>query len=176
MNIAVDIIKKIAPNAKESIINEMVNTFNANYQKYGINTPDRLAAFIAQCAHETGGFQYLVESGWLKNYDKINKANHPNYYPYYGRGIIQTTWEDGYRDTSIHLFGDTRLLKNPDILLQPKYATLSAMHFWQKNGLNELADKGSFKTITKKINGGLNGYSDRKSYWEKAKSFLKKKI
>ena len=30
--------------------------------EYNINTPQRLAAFIAQCAHESGGFKFLQEN------------------------------------------------------------------------------------------------------------------
>ena len=30
--------------------------------EYGINTPERVAAFIAQCAHESGGFKFLKEN------------------------------------------------------------------------------------------------------------------
>jgi hypothetical protein len=44
--------------------------------------------------------------------------------------------------------------------------------FWQKNGLNELADREMFETITRRINGGLNGYPDRQKYFAQSKQIL----
>jgi putative chitinase len=53
------------------------------------------------------------------------------------------------------------LVGNPDWLLDPKYATLSAGWFWNKKGLNELADQQEHGQITKRINGGTLGLDDR---------------
>lgn len=47
-----------------------------------------------------------------------------------------------------------------------------AAWFWRSRGLNALADAGKFEQITKRINGGLNGYADRLRLWEKAKAVL----
>jgi putative chitinase len=44
--------------------------------------------------------------------------------------------------------------------------------FWQKNGLNELADGEKFETITRRINGGLTGLPDRLKYYARAKEVL----
>ena len=38
--------------------------------------------------------------------------------------------------------------------------------------MNELADKGDFKLITKRINGGYNGYQDRLAFYERAQEVL----
>lgn len=80
-----------------------------------------------------------------------------------GRGFIQCTGKNTYV-----LFGTSigeDLTKNPDLLATPKYACLSACWFFSSNGLNAIADKGAtddvVKEITKKINGGLNGISER---------------
>jgi putative chitinase len=53
------------------------------------------------------------------------------------------------------------LVEHPDWLLDPKYAALSAGWFWNKKGLNELADAQEHGQITKRINGGLIGLDDR---------------
>jgi putative chitinase len=55
------------------------------------------------------------------------------------------------------------LVGNPDWLLDPKYAALSAGWFWNKKGLNALADSSDIETMTKRINGGLIGLDDRKA-------------
>jgi hypothetical protein len=54
----------------------------------------------------------------------------------------------------------------------PQYAFSTAGLFWKSNGLNELADVQDFVTITKRINGGLNGLAERERYYEIAKNVL----
>ncbi|MNF19167.1 hypothetical protein D3C80_2237410 [compost metagenome] len=49
---------------------------------------------------------------------------------------------------------------------------MSAGWFWQRAGLNSLADKGDFLAITKKINGGTNGLADREELYERALKVL----
>ncbi len=51
-------------------------------------------------------------------------------------------------------------------------AVRTAMWFWQTHGLNELADVGYFMRITRRINGGTNGYDQRVALWETAKEAL----
>ena len=46
------------------------------------------------------------------------------------------------------------------------------MWFWKKKGLNELADKDDFGTITRRVNGGTNGWNDRLKYLNRAKKIL----
>lgn len=90
---------------------------------------------------------------------------------YRGRGFIQLTGKDNYRVLS----KDVRIdfLKNPDLLLQEANAMISALWFWNKNKLNELADKDDVLAVTKKINGGTNGLEDRKAKLIKWKNKLK---
>ena len=56
--------------------------YDALYQimpVYEINTPKRVAAFIAQCAHESGGFKFLKEN---LNYGAVSlKRTFPKYFP-----------------------------------------------------------------------------------------------
>jgi putative chitinase len=64
------------------------------------------------------------------------------------------------------------LLGSPNLLIDPQYAVLSAGWFWNKKGLNALADAGDLDTMTKRINGGLLGLDDRKAKIAKALSIL----
>ena len=96
---------------------------------------------------------------------------------YRGRGIIQLTGRGNYRATALGV--GLPLEEQPDLLVQPGPATLSAAWFWKSHGLNELADDQNddndiedFKTITKRINGGLVGLNERLAFWEKAKGVL----
>ncbi len=91
---------------------------------------------------------------------------------YRGRGLIQVTGRRNYLICSQALFGDERLLLQPELLEQPQWAAESAAWFWHSNGLNELADNDQFTTITRRINGGLNGLEERLRLWTRAKAVL----
>lgn len=81
---------------------------------------------------------------------------------YRGRGPIQITGKDNYRACSIAVYGDDRLLESPDYLeIDMDVAVKSACWFWNSRDLNELADEGNIKEITRKINGGYTGLEDR---------------
>jgi putative chitinase len=89
---------------------------------------------------------------------------------YHGRGLIQLTGKENYANCGSSIGMD--LLNNPNLLVNPEYAALSAGWLWNKKGLNELADVGDIETITKRINGGLLGLEDRKAKTEKALQVL----
>ena len=89
---------------------------------------------------------------------------------YHGRGLIQLTGKENYSHCGDAIGID--LLHSPGLLTDPKYAALSAAWFWNKKGLNALADASDFETMTKRINGGLIGLDDRKSKITKALSVL----
>jgi len=81
---------------------------------------------------------------------------------YSGRGLIQLTGKSNYTLAGDSLVAD--LLNTPDLVLQPKYAALTAGWFWDKNRLNAFADAGNIEGMTKKINGGTIGLDDRKKH------------
>jgi putative chitinase len=154
---------------------------NMAFEYAEINNPLRQAAFLAQVGHETQGLVYVKELGndkYLSKYDTGKLAAALGNTPeadgdgqkYAGRGLIQVTGRANYRACSRALFGDDRLLENPQQLEQPEWAAKSAAWYWKKNGLNALADQEQFTTITRKINGGINGLSDRIERYKLAKS------
>lgn len=133
---------------------------------YEINTPERQAAFLAQIAHESNCFKYAREiwgptqaqKGYEGRHDLGN--NQPgDGFRFRGRGLIQITGRANYQDISDAL--GTDFVSEPTKLESPQYAALSAAWFWQKHGCNEIADGGDFEALTKRINGGLNGFADR---------------
>ena len=81
---------------------------------------------------------------------------------YKGRGYIQLTGKQNY--SAFDKVVDEDILANPE-LVATKYPMLSAAWFWNSRSLNTLADKGdsdaTVTEITKKINGGTHGLSDR---------------
>lgn len=86
-----------------------------------------------------------------------------------GRGLIQTTGRSNYTKTSQALFGDDRLLTQPHLLEEPRYAVESACYFWKANNLNTLADKNDIEGVTRRINGGFNGLNERRIYFNTIK-------
>ena len=89
-----------------------------------------------------------------------------------GRGLIQLTGRENYQAyaDSEHCKGD--LMKHPEWLAQFPGAVKSAMWFWQEHGLNELADRDDVRAVTRRINGGLNGLSEREYITMRMKRML----
>ncbi|MGE8100283.1 glycoside hydrolase family 19 protein [Pseudomonas fluorescens] len=173
---------QIMPNARLQA-GVFVSALNTAMVHRNINTPKRIAAFLAQVGHESGQLRYVCELGsdqYLSKYDTgtlaVRLGNTPEAdgdgQRYRGRGLIQITGHDNYRRCSLGLFGDERLLTLPELLEQPQWAAESAAWFWELNGLNELADGDQFNSITRRINGGLNGLEDRLQLWARARAVL----
>jgi len=163
----------------------------AAFDRYDINTSKRQAAFIGQCAHESNNFKTLEEGlnysperlmkVWPSRFPDLATANKFAHNPqmlankvyagrlgnnqendgwnFHGRGLIQLTGRENYERCGSSLGVD--FIGNPIWLLDPKYAALSAGWFWNKHGLNELADQQEHGMITKRINGGTLGLDDR---------------
>ena len=93
-------------------------------------------------------------------------------FKYRGRGIIQLTGKDNYRVYSQSIFGDNRLLENPDLASDISVAAKIACAFWVRNKLNDLADKDDVVGITRRINGGTIGLDHRKELLNKAKQSI----
>jgi putative chitinase len=126
-------------------------------------------------AHESGSLRYVREIASGAAYE--GRADLGNTQPgdgrrYKGRGLIQITGRANYAACSQALYGDDRLIRTPEILEQTEPACESAAWYWWSRGLNELADTGAFRAITKAVNGGFNGYDDRLAYYQRAAAVL----
>lgn len=98
-----------------------------------------------------------------------------------GHGLIQTTGRTNHakvRDRLMERFAEVAEIEvpdfeaNPELLSLPQWAALSACDYWDMRGLNALADAGDYERITRRINGGLNGYDDRVSRLADAREVL----
>lgn len=96
---------------------------------------------------------------------------------YRGRGILQITGKNNYRACSIELFADeTVLLDYPELLAtKHRFMVESACWYWTKNNLNQYADSEDLETLTRKINGGINGLQDRIEKYHSFKQILESK-
>jgi len=150
--------------------------YKSLFKIYEINTPLRVAHFMAQLHHESGGFKYLKELGnnaYFKKYDgrkDLGNIFAGDGLKYKGRGYIQITGRANYTELSKDLKID--FVNNPELLEQETNAILSALWIWKKKKLNVFADEDNISTITKRINGGFNGIEDRKRLLENYKKLL----
>lgn len=89
-----------------------------------------------------------------------------------GRGLKQLTGRSNYSrcDRALQLKG--ALLKNPTLLEQPELAARSAVWFWAENQLNAVAFTDNLEAVTRVVNGGSNGLSDRRDWLAKFKRAL----
>ena len=179
-----------------------LDPLNQTFIKYNISTTQRQAAFIGQCQHESNNFRTLEENlhysadglmrTWPSRFPSADVAeqyaNNPEKiankvyagrmgnteegdgWKFHGRGLIQLTGRENYVNFGTAIGVD--IVNNSNYILNPKYAALSAGWFWNKKGLNDLADKRDYPEMTKRINGGLLGLADRIAKIDKAKEIL----
>lgn len=165
-------LKKIMPYAKERA-DMAYEHLVAACREFEIDNPPRIAAFLAQIAHESGELRYVREIASGEAYE--GRKNLGNVHPgdgkvFKGRGYLQITGRTNYKRCGEALGID--LTGNPILLEETDLACRSAAWFWKDKGLNELADKDDFRLITKRINGGYNGWLSRLDYYERAKEIL----
>lgn len=168
----VSIIKRMAPLAKPSIVSGLSAAMPKVIQIAGLTTPQRMAQFLAQIAHESDGFRTTTEYASGREYNnRKDLGNGPTDGPTFkGRGLIQLTGRYNYQKYGDELGVD--FIKNPSLAAQFPYAALTAAQYWKNNKLNNLADQGDIYAITRRINGGFNGLSDRKRYLALAEAEL----
>lgn len=182
MPITAQQLLQILPNAGKQA-GVFASALNLAMDRFQINTRLRMAAFIAQVGHESGQFRYVKELGgdqYLSKYDTGPLAKRLGNTPeadgdgqkYRGRGLIQVTGRDNYLACSKALFGDDRLLRTPELLEQAEWACKSAAWYWNSRNINAPADIGDLKTVTRRINGGLNGFDERLAFYETALKVL----
>ena len=196
MEIKFEQLQEIAPQCDDVI--QWTVLLNTYLPKYGIDTPEEIARFLAQTTHESLDFSIRSENlnysktGLLnifkKYFDEVSAAKYARNprmianrvyanrmgngdeksgdgWKFRGRGIIQLTGKNNYRQCSLDLFKDESLLVDPDLVANPDMALLSALWYWNKNGLNRITD---MIVLTKKINGGTHGLADRQARYSKA--------
>lgn len=181
--------------------------------KYEINNKERLSAFIAQIAHESGEFTIKKESMYystpariveiwpsrfnltgndgklnanefIKNPEKLantvyaNRMGNGNFesndgFNFIGGGFIQITGRESYAAYAKYIDRDIIVTANI-VRTTDEYALDSACwEFAIDKQLNDDADKGDFLTITKRINGGTIGLTEREKYYNRCKSVIK---
>lgn len=176
-------IDKLKGQIPDSVLSQIPDTMT----KFNINTPLRLAHFLAQCSHESANFTAVREN---LNYsaDSLKKV-FPKYFPgtlseqyqrnpekiaskvYGGRmGNGDETTKEGFKFRGrgfIQLTGKDNYKSfgqaiNENLVENPdlvatKFPLLSAAWFFSKNGINTIADKGPTDEVIKEVTKRVNG-------------------
>lgn len=185
MEITKEQLKAIMPNIEGNIkknknfagvtLDKVVELLNKYAEEFDIDNSQRWAHYLAQIAHESMEFRYTEEIASGAKYDTgalaVKLGNTPQKdgdgQKYKGRGLMQLTGKYNY--TEYKKFCGFDVLKHPELLAKPVGAIRSSMWIWKKKNLNYYADIDALLTITKLINGGTNGYSERKKYYNRAR-------
>lgn len=138
---------------------------NLNYSAQGLmrTWPNRFPTFEVAA-------QYERQPEKIANFVYANRLGNGNEasgdgWKYRGRGAIQLTGHNNYTAAGAAI--RYPLGRYPQDLEQPQFGAPAACWFWKSRGLNELADEGDFEGITRRINGGLVGLTDRIAWWHK---------
>jgi putative chitinase len=163
-------LRRVVPTLTAAQAKSLARDLGQAMHDFDINSPRRAAAFIAQVAHESAGFHYREEIATGKAYE--GRRDLGNTHPgdgvrFKGRTFIQITGRNNSAAISRALGVD--FLTHPAKLAEQRYAAKGAAWWWKTHGCNELADRGDFVALTRRINGGTNGLVDRQRYWRRAK-------
>jgi len=142
-------------------------------EEYEINTKNREIDFISNLLVESGRFVYTKELASGKAYEgrkDLGNTSKGNGVKYKGRGLIQITGKFNYEKLSKDFNVD--LISKPELLETPDLAVRSACWFWVSKNLNSLADSDQFEKICIRINGGHNGYTERKWYHDELNKLI----
>jgi predicted chitinase len=172
MILAEEQLRQMFPNAGRRL-DPHLPFIGSALERGDITTPERIAAFLAQVAHESAEYRYMEEIADGSDYEgRLDLGNtHPgDGMRFKGHGPIQITGRANHRACGYAL--GIPLESEPTLICTPEYGTASAAWFWNSRNLSLLADLGWFTTTTKVINGGTNGLYDRWKYYNRNREIL----
>lgn len=177
--ITADQLIKIAEDCKPGAsplnrLRQLTSAFNQVLVKYQINTPLRIAHFIAQVAHESDSFNAMEEyasgedyEGWAEELGNTEPGDGKRFK---GRGLMQLTGRANYQQFSDAM--GINFIAKPELVAQDPHAVIVAGWYWDTRKVNAPADQDDLVEVTLLINGGDNGLEDRRDYLQAAKRIL----
>lgn len=186
MDLTKQMLLRAVPTLNKDRVDEFVASFNQWAIPFGINNTKRIVHYLAQVFHESGELRYVKEIASGQAYDTGPKAVALGNTPekdgdgqrYKGRGFIQLTGLNNYKAFNACDLCTEDVVAHPELVSDFPLNQIASMWFWQTHGLNELADKDIdgakkgediVKAITRIVNGGENGLSQRKVYYRRFK-------
>lgn len=171
-------------------VSDFILGVNDYAETIDLDPPHRLAQFVPQIMHESGGLKWKAEiwgptaqqlryerdfgQAWSRDNQRnrvafnLGNTERGDGSRFRGYGFIQTTGRANV--TAFFRWCDEHRLAPPDFVKEPQrigtapWSVISALWFWDTRKLNALADQGETELITIRINGGRNGLEDRFSY------------
>jgi len=208
-----DIVGRLARNAQPNY-REAFATGDRILALYGIATPLRVAHFLAQVLHETGGLTVLEENmsyraerivqvfgpgrhsasvgpdearalarnaaalaervyglGNPRKAGDLGNSEPGDGLRFRGRGVLQTTGRANYRRLGQR--AGVGFEASPELVISAQHALSPALLEWSEGKLNAAADRNDIAAITRRINGGFNGFADRQAWFDKAWRLVK---
>jgi len=165
-------LKEIVPDSFRKDRRIFLNEFNSLSEEHGIKGKI-IPPFLGEVAHESCNFHYLKEIASGRAYE--GRKDLGNIYKgdgvkFKGRGYIQITGRSNYMAFKAWLGGQPDVVLHPEYIEKPHLAMLATLWFWNSHNLNAYA--GDMISLTRKINGGLNGLKERIAIYERAKEIL----
>jgi putative chitinase len=184
---AIEIVSQIAPAVSLDSLERFSEFWDHALSRWGILNKSSIGAFISNLAVESAHFKRTLEYASGSEYE--GRSDLGNTQPgdgvrFKGRGLIQITGRTAYKQCSLDLFGDQRLLNQPEMLEAPDDALTSACWFWSRyKGINKFcivtpedythpSGENKFQRIVRMVNGGLNDYAERFANYSRARKIL----
>lgn len=204
---AIEIVRPIARRALPEYL-AAFDQGDALVASAGITNENRLAHFLAQVLHESGGLTIKRESGTYSAgrimeifgvgrhsaritsaeahqlagngpalFERVYGLGNPSKarelgntqpgdgWAYRGNGLLQTTGRGLHRLMAEKCGLGDLFERQPELVTSVPYALMPALAEWKAGGCNAMADRGDIQSITRRINGGLNGFDDRKAWF-----------
>lgn len=161
--------------ADDSNIQSIIIGLDYSPSTIGLRLPHRYVHYGAQIAHESGRFRY-DEEVWGPTKAQLRydiredlgntAARDGDGFLYRGRTGMQATGKSNYQQftnwcRAQGFQGVPDFVKNPDLINTDPWEGLFPIFFWTTRKLNGFADTNDIEMITRRINGGLNGFDDR---------------
>ena len=151
-----------------------IDELNNCLSRFGITTLPRIRHFISQCSHESacGVYTQEIASGTAYNGRTDLGNTQPGDGPRFkGAGYIQLTGRYNYQRFA-NFIGDQNVMQGV-AYVAAHYPWTSAGYWWYANNMNALCDSGaSVETITRRVNGGINGLSSRQMYYNRCVQYI----
>lgn len=171
-----DSLLAIMAHGNASTIQTFLPLFKTEVVKYQADSPLRFSHFLAQVGHESLSLVYTEELASGAAYEgrkDLGNTEQGDGKRFKGRGLIQLTGRKNYAAYGEYACLNLLQTGNETMVSKiPAYAVDASLWFWKTHNLNTRADVDDLKGITRRVNGGYNGLTDRQKYLNRAKFFL----